>query len=147
MVCLVCFCVPHQYERWLLFPTVCKTKRLAFRFVAFFLICGMISLQISIFKWYSKQGYLKVTENTYPFRISRDKLLYVTFAKLTRLSGRLKQATREESRLCLFKWTRKEFGETATYPTLRSSTFSGGREGVFSGCHKSFKNETHIILH
>ena len=25
--------------------------------------------QISIFKWYSKQRYLKVTENTYPFRI------------------------------------------------------------------------------
>ena len=26
------FCVPHQYERWLLFPTVCKTKRDSFPF-------------------------------------------------------------------------------------------------------------------
>ena len=66
------------------FQLFTRPQEVPFRFVAFFFICGMISHQISFFKWYSKQGYLKVTENTYPFCIERDKLLYVTFTKLPR---------------------------------------------------------------
>lgn len=98
------------------FQLFARPKEIAFRFVAFFLICSMIS---------AKSVFLSGIQNKDTKRLRKILILFVykeIYDYMSHLlswldcSGRLKQATREESRLCLFKWTRKEFGETATYP-------------------------------
>ena len=104
LVCLGCFCAPHQYERWLLFPTVCKTTRGTSLFRSFFSLYAV---------WFpAKSVFLSGIQNKDTERLQKMLIFFVykeiNYYMLHLLScldccERLEQATREESKLCLIK--------------------------------------------